>query len=140
MRLWHYSIAATDTKRPAPAARWANSLGPRFSVPRAALIVQIGRLSVRHHARRCRETASSTSERGRDEFPVTSFSPPANRSQYGLTANPSRRMRSMLRAVRVLPGNSAWAERSFFPDRFCSLWRPLQPFRRYADRERLGPP
>jgi len=29
---------------------------------------------------------------------------------------------------------------SFFRERFCSLWRPLQPRRRCADRERSGPP
>jgi len=102
-----------------------------------ALLVQ---LRAHHHAQRCRGLVSSTSVRSHDKFPTASFSRTAYQHDHGLTSRRSQRMRSMLRAVRVLPGNSAKAERSFFPDRYCSLWRPLRPVRRYADRERLGPP
>lgn len=46
----------------------------------------------------------------------------------------------MLRAVRILPGKSAKPARSFSWERYCSLWRPLRPARRCADRERSVPP
>jgi hypothetical protein len=45
---------------------------------------------------------------------------------------------ALVRAVRVLPGNSATAERSFFPGRYSSLCRTLRPLRRYAGQRAFG--
>ena len=74
------------------------------------------------------------------QLPTASFSHPANRPRHGLTCHRSRRMRSRQRAAGVLPGNSAKADRPFFPDRSCSLWRHLPPVHRCADGARSGPP
>lgn len=136
------SEAAADTRRPEfPATSEANTFPRRLSAPRAVMNVLIGPLRAEGHpALRCRLLTSSTSGRGHDESPSASFPHPANHGRQGVISRQRRRMRSLLRAVRVLSGKSACADRSFFPDRFCSLWRPLQPVRRYADRERPGPP
>ena len=136
------SEAAADTRRPEfPAASETNTFPRRLSIPRAVMNVLIGPLRAEDHpALRCRLLASSTSGRGHGEPPLASFSIPADHGRHGVIHRQRRRMRSRLRAVRVLSGKSACADRSFFPDRFCSLWRPLQPVRRYANRERSGPP
>ncbi|AHF94131.1 hypothetical protein OPIT5_06135 [Opitutaceae bacterium TAV5] len=136
------SEAAADTRRPEfPAVHEANTLLHRLSVPRAVMNVLIGPPRAEGHpALRCRLLTSSTSGRGHVELPPASFSIPAGHGRHGVIPRQRQRMRSLPRAVRILSGKSACADRSFFPDRFCSLWRPLQPVRRCADRERSGPP
>ena len=139
MQLHPHSKASADTKRPEPTAA-ERPLSTRLSIPRAAMNDLLVPLPAHHHALRCHGLASSTFVRSHDELPAASFSHTAYRHEHGLTFSRSRRMRSMLRAVRILPGNSATADRSFFPDRYCSLWRSLRPVRRCADRKRSGPP
>jgi|GEM_PF-5326803 len=139
MQLHQHSQASAGTKRPDPTAAEASSHSIRLSVLRAAMNVLLVQLCVHRHVLRYRGLASSMFGRGHDQLRAP-FSHAANQHEHGLGFSRSRRMRSMLRAVRVLPGNSATADRSFFPDRSCSLWRHLRLVRRYADRERLGPP
>lgn len=134
--------AAADTRRPdCPATREANAFPHRLSLPRAVMIVLIAPARAEAHpGLRCRPLAPSTSGQGHAERPPASFPIPASHGRHGVIPRQRQRMRSLLRAVRVLSGKSAWADRSFLTERFCSLWRPLQPVRRYADRERSGPP
>ena len=126
-----------DGPKSAPADHFARSLR-QSSVPRIALIVWLGLADGSHHSRRCRDLASSRAGRDRWGISPASLSHALIRWRHGIPRQHC--MRSWLRAVRVLPGNAAKAARSFFPDRFRSLWRPLQPRRRCADRERSGPP
>jgi len=133
MVLHHDSEASADTKRPDTASAGARSLSNRFSVPRAAMTGLDVQCRARHPDRRRRSLASFPSRQGHKALPAASFSPTAYRPRHGLFFSWSRRMRSLLRAVRVLSGNSARADRPFFPDRSRSLWRHLPPGRRCAD-------
>jgi hypothetical protein len=140
MQLPHASEGSAETKRPIRPLPEASFLQTRLLIPQAAMNVLIDQLRARHHTLRCRGLASSTFVRGHDQLPAASFSHTAYRHEHGLAFSRNQRMRSMLRAVRVLPGDSAMAERSFFPDRYCSPWRSRRSVRRYADREHSGPP
>ena len=113
MQPHHDPAASADTKRPDPAPAEANSLPTQLSIPRAAMNAQIGQLRAHHPALRCRFMALSTPERSSAELRPASFSHAANRQEHGLFVNRSRLKRSMLRAVRVLSGISAKAERPF---------------------------
>lgn len=134
--------SAADTRRPEfPATCEANAAPPRLSIPRTAMSGLIGQLHAEDHpGLRCRLLTLSTSGQSHAELQAASFSISVSHVRHGVIPRQRQRMRSLLRAVRVLAGKSACADRSFFPDRFCSLWRPLQSVRRYADRERSGPP
>ena len=134
--------AAAGTRRPDfPATQEANSFPHRLSLPRAVMNVLIDQPGVAQHpGLRCRLSAPSTSGQGHAERLPASFSIPASHGRHGVIPRKRQRMRSLLRAVRVLSGTSAQADRSFLTARFCSLWRPFHPVRRYADRERSGPP
>ena len=91
------------------------------------------------HAKARRENGGHPAEFG-DDLPSASLSQTKPGRVRAAIFPGKRSSVPCLRALRVLPGKSAWAERSFFPERFRSLWRSLRLGRRYADRERSGPP
>jgi len=109
----------------------------RTSAPRIALSVWLVVAGGSHHRRQGREMSSPRTGRDRWGISPVSFSHSSIRWKHGTSRQ--RCMWSWLRAVRVLPGNAAKAARPFFRDRYFCLWRPLQPRRRCADRERSGP-
>ena len=119
MQLHRHREAPADTRRQELAAAKTNSLTPRLSIPRAAMNVLLVQARAAHHALRSRGMAPFTFVRGHDKLPPTLFSHREYQHDHGLAFSRSWRMRSMLRAVRVLPGNSATADPPFSPDRFA---------------------
>lgn len=134
------SEASVDKKRPDTAAADASSLPLRISNPRGAMCAAAGRLRRRHHDLRCRALDSFRRCGGHGKLSAVSFTYPAQWHRHGLLFNGSRPMRFMLRALRVLPGNSATGTVLFFPVLSLSLSRHLPPVRRCADRQHSGPP
>lgn len=136
MRLPPTPVAPADPRRPESTARFWRSL--RAPNPRVALKVLLATVRVSHQGLRSRDIASSRSGWARFGIssPALSYSLILPKQRVHRTRCP----RSLLRTVSILPGKAAKAARSFFTDRCRSLWRPLLPRRRCADRERSGPP
>lgn len=131
----------TATKRQPVAGRGGKRTSSQgISIPRTATNAQIGRRTSDCHRHQCRERQRRPSGQQK-ECSSASLSQTREDGSGDRPGFPACRPRvPCLRALRVLPANSAWAERSFFPERFCFLWRSLPLGRRCADRERSGPP
>lgn len=137
VNLHAFHVTAT-TRRPVAGARGERIRRWLTWISLTAMNVKVGASAsgrVEPHRENRRRPAGL-----RIEFRAASLSQTKARGGFQSVFSDCRSGVPSLRALRVLPANSAWAERSFFPERFCFLWRSLHLGRRYADGERSGPP